>query len=105
MSQDLEKMKCELIDHIDRALITKADEIPNSWSKVIYGLTTKLDDYIELNDKRWARIEPYIKEAEDARKFKEDIDAKASKFAKWGARWLVFTAIVSSIYYGIKHIK
>ena len=98
-------MKCELIDHIDRALVSKAEQIPASWSEVIYGLTTKLDNYIELSDKRWARIEPYIKEAENARKFKEDIDAKASKFTKWGGRWLVFTAIVSSIYYGFKHLK
>lgn len=102
---EAEKMKCELIDHIDRALVSKADQVPAPWSQVIVRLTKKIDDDIELNNKRWERVEPYIEEAEEARKFKKDIDEKATKFTKWGGRWLIFTAIVGSIYYGLKHIK
>lgn len=105
MNQEIEKMKCELIDHIDKALVSKSEQIPESWSGVIFGLTKKIDNYIGTSEERWKRIEPYIKEAEDARKFKEDIDDKAKIITKWGSRWLILTAIVGSIYYGLKHIK
>jgi len=105
MKKEIEQLKNELIDHIDKALVSKSEQIPESWSVVIFGLTNKLDAYIETSEERWLRIEPYIKEAEDARKFKKDVDATAQKVTKWGGRWLVISAVIGSIYWGLKHIK
>ncbi len=105
MSQELQKMKSELIDHIDKALVSKAEQIPESWSGVIYDLTKKIDSYIDTSEQRWKRIEPYIEEAEHARKFKKDVDETAQKVTKWGGRWLIVASVVGSIYWGLKHIK
>lgn len=105
MKQELEKMKCELIDHIDRALVSKSDQIPNSWSSVVFGFTKKLDDHIQLNEKRWERIEPYIKKAEDDREFREGLEARGKTVGVWAGIWLAVAGVIASIYYGLKHIK
>lgn len=56
MSQEMQKIRDELIDHIDKALISKADQIPASWSTIMKDLTKKLDDHIITHEKDTTEI-------------------------------------------------
>lgn len=51
MSEEMKKMRDELIDHIDKALVSRADQIPASWSAIIKDLTRKLDSHIETHER------------------------------------------------------
>lgn len=42
MSQDVNRIRDELIDHIDKAFIKKREEIPISWSPIIKEVLEKL---------------------------------------------------------------
>lgn len=116
MTKELEN---KILDKLDHALSAARQSSPDSLSPILQEIRNKIDlqkqimdEHVRLhgiNDKKWdealIRMEPILKESEDARKFKEDVDKKATKLTKWGTRWLVLTAIITSIYYGLKHIK
>lgn len=51
MSQEMQKMRDELIDHIDKALVSKADQIPTSWSLIMKDLAKKIDKHIETHER------------------------------------------------------
>lgn len=48
---DLQSLKADLIDHIDKALVNKADQIPNSWSIVMRDITDKIEKHIETHER------------------------------------------------------
>lgn len=50
MSKDIYKIRDELIDHIDKALISKADQIPSSWSIIMNDITKKIDQHFETHE-------------------------------------------------------
>lgn len=58
MSDEMKKIRDELIDHIDKALVNKAEQIPSSWSPVMKGVQEELrimnDKIAELDARtRW----------------------------------------------------
>lgn len=44
-------LRDELIDHIDKALVNKADQIPNSWSIVMREITEKIEEHIDTHER------------------------------------------------------
>lgn len=110
----MKQSEIELI--VKQILLTqqdKADMAANETvSHLFKTLDAKFDEHVKLhavNDKKvndaLARIEPYIKKAEDDREFVEGLEERGKKFGVWGGIWLTFAAVIGSIYYGIKHIK
>ena len=122
-----------IIDHIEKLAINARETRSESLSSIILGLQRSVKEvqrsnneiktaqrkHVELhaitdenqrvqNEKMndiFTRIEPYIKRSEDNDKFRKDIEEKSKVFTKWGTRWLVLTAVITSLYYGIKHIR
>lgn len=124
--KNLEKKIDTLVDLQRQEVVILRDTLPPTFSDVMVGMNRRLDEqtatmvkHVErhtvvdamqekqnqkMND-ALARIEPFIKQAEEDRKFKKKVDETAQKITKWGTRWLVLTAIVTSIYYTLRHIK
>ncbi len=48
MKQEIQTLRDELIDHIDKALISKSEQIPSSWSPVMKGVQKELE---KINNK------------------------------------------------------
>lgn len=106
----------EIESIVKQVLLTQQDKADKAASvtvsELFNTLNEKFDDHVKLhavNDKKvndaLARIEPYIKKAEDDREFIDGLEERGKKFGVWGGIWLTFAAVIGSIYYGIKHVK
>jgi len=48
---DINKIRDELIDHIDKALVSKAEQIPQAWSPIMKDVFDKLEEMnLKIND-------------------------------------------------------
>ena len=48
---DINKIRDELIDHIDKALVIKAEQIPQAWSPIMKDVFDKLEEMnLKIND-------------------------------------------------------
>jgi len=47
----INKIRDELIDHIDKALVSKAEQIPQAWSPIMKDVFDKLEEMnLKIND-------------------------------------------------------
>ena len=101
MKSETEKMRDELIDHIDKALISKADQIPNSWSIVMKDLTKKLDQHIETHEADTKEVFKRLANLEESTQWIRDTFAGGkiiSKVTTGTVKFLIFvTALSGSI--------
>lgn len=93
-----ENVFCRIQDRSDRSA---SDTV----SKLFKEVSNKLDSHIEVTEKRWQRIEPYISQAEDDREFRAGLESRGKKIGLWGGIWLTLAGVAASIYYGLKHIR
>lgn len=113
-------------DDLDKALIVRSDSITPSFSVIITEMKKDIADikegqrrhvethiamdaknevFTEEQRRMNARIEPYIKKAEDDREFAAGLEARGKKFGFWAGIWMSVSLVIGSIYYGLKHIK
>lgn len=109
----------QMCENVTKALVIRSNDVPSSFSKVIFDMSKKLDEqtavmekHVNLhavNDKKWnealLRMEPYLKKSEEDREFREELEKRGKIFGMWAGLWLTLAAVIGSIYYGLKHIK
>lgn len=101
---------------VNQVLLTQQDKSDKAASETVsnlfHTLNKKFDEHVDLhaiNDKKvneaLARIEPYIKKAEDDKEFYEGLEKRGKKISFWSAIWLGIAGVFGTVYYGLKHIK
>jgi len=97
MIQEIDKMRDELIDHIDKALINKSDQIPNSWSRVMEDLTKKLNKHIETQERDTQEVFKRLKSLEGTTQWIQDTFAGGKIISKISTIIIKFLITVTAL--------
>lgn len=97
MSVEMTKLRDELIDHIDKALISKADQIPNSWSAIMNELTKKIDRHIETHEKDTQEVFKRLSSLEQTTQWIRDTFAGGKILSKLSTIIIRFLLLVTTL--------
>lgn len=97
MSVEMTKLRDELIDHIDKALISKADQIPNSWSIIMQDLSKKIDLHIETHTKDINNISERLSSLEATTQWIRDTFAGGKILSKLSTIIIRFLLLVTTL--------
>lgn len=97
MSKEIKEMESRLIDHIDKALINKADQIPNSWSIVMQDITRKIESHIEAHERDTKEIINRINSLEKTTQWIQDTFAGGKIIGKVSTIIVKFLITVTAL--------
>lgn len=103
---DMQKLRDELIDHIDKALIVKSDQVPNSWSAIMNDLSRKIDRHIETHERDTKEVFERLSSLEQTTQWIQDTFAGGkilSKVSTFIVKFLITVTALSGAWIWFKN--